>query len=521
MPTRRPRTDTDQHRTIALLSTPATYGGNVASVTRIDTHSAVVFLAGPRAYKLKRAVRYDYLDFTTVDRRGQACADEVRLNRRTAPGLYLGRRPVTLGPHDDLALDGDGVPVDWVVEMTRFDQRQLFDRLAARTLLPLDLMPLLAQEVARLHAVAEWRFDHGGRRGMAWVIDGNDDGFGEYGPGTLDPEVCRRVTSHGRELLERHSDLLMARRRQGFVRRCHGDLHLRNVCLFEGRPTLFDCIEFSDEVACIDVMYDLAFLVMDLIHRGLYPHAQVVYDQYVAATGDIEGAGLLPLFLSTRAAVRAKVGATTARLESAPDQKGRLAREARSYLDLALDLLTPAPARLVAIGGLSGTGKSTLARHLAPGLGAAPGALVLRSDLIRKSLLGVQPHERLASEGYAEGITRSVYRQLAERARRAVAAGRTVIVDATFADPRDRAVMTEVASALGARFSGLWLEAPLERRSWRVSHRHDDASDATPAVLAAQEVRDVGTMEWPALDASGDEPALVRDAQALLGLHGG
>ena len=511
-----PAATNDQRLTIALLSTPSTYGPGVNEVRRIDTHSAIVFLAGDRAYKLKRAVRYDYLDFSTLESRLRACADEVRLNRRTAPDLYLGSRPITCGPDGALELDGGGAVVDWVVEMVRFAESAVFDRLAEQGQLNVALMPPLARAVARLHAVAEWRFDHGGRRGMAWVIDGNADGFAEYGPGLLDPTACRQLTDRSHAMLERQANRLMARRPQGFVRRCHGDLHLRNVCLIDGRPTLFDCIEFSDAVACIDVLYDLAFLLMDLLHRNLGTHAHAVYNEYVTVTDDLDGLALLPLFLSARAAVKAKTSATAARFQSDPADQAALGRAAHEYLDLALSLIEPAPARLIAVGGLSGAGKSTLAKRLAPGLGALPGALVLRSDLVRKSLLGVRPMARLGSEGYAEGVTRSVYRKLAERATIATGGGRTVLVDAVFADPRDRAVIAGVARAVGVPFTGLWLEAPADVRGVRVTERRDDVSDATQAVLREQLGRDVGEMDWARLDTASDEATVAGAAEALL-----
>ncbi len=510
----------DQRRTIALLSTPSTYGPDVREVRRIDTHSAIVFLAGDRAYKLKRAVRYDYLDFSTLESRLHACADEVRLNRRTAPDLYLGHLPITCESDGSLRIDGSGAVVDWVVEMARFDDSAVFDQMAERGELDVSLMPELARAVARLHAVAEWRFDHGGRRGMAWVIDGNADGFAEYGPGMLDPAACRRLTSLSHEMLERQADRLMARRPQGFVRRCHGDLHLRNVCLIGDRPTLFDCIEFSDEVACIDVLYDLAFLLMDLLHRNLRGHAHVVFNEYVTATGDIDGLALLPLFLSARAAVRAKTSATAARVQSDPAAQAALAEAAREYLELGLSLIDPAPAQLVAVGGLSGAGKSTLAAHLAPSLGAPPGALVFRSDLVRKSLLGARPLDRLGSEGYEEGVTRGVYRELAARARTATAAGRAVVIDAVFADPRDRAVIADVARRVGVPFTGLWLDAPVDTRAARVTQRRNDASDATPAVLREQLERDIGEMDWERLDATRDDTTLTRSAVSVLACSG-
>ena len=510
----------DQRETIALLSTPSAYGPTVDDVQRIETHSAIVFLAGDRAYKLKRAVRYDDLDFSTLESRRRACVAEVRLNRRTAPNLYLGRRPITFRPDGALQLDGDGDTVDWVVEMARFDESDVFDRMAERGELGVSLMPPLARAVARLHAVAEWRFDHGGRRSMAWVIDGNADGFAEYGPGVLDPAVCRHLTTLSHEMLERQADRLTARRLQGFVRRCHGDLHLRNVCLIAGRPTLFDCIAFSDQAACIDMLYDLAFLLMDLLHRRLGVHAHVVYNEYATATGDLDGLALLPLFLSARAAVRARTSATAARLQSDPADQSAFGAAAREYLDLAMSLIEPAPAQLVAVGGLSGAGKSTLARRLAPTLGVPPGALVLRSDRVRQSLIGVRAPDRLDSQGYTEGVTRSVYRELAARATTATAAGRAVVVDAMFADPRDRAVIADVAQTVGVPFTGLWLDAPVDIRAARVTRRRDDPSDATPAALREQPGRAVGEMDWHRLDATPDDATLARSVGTMLGSPG-
>ena len=277
----------DQTEVVRFLASPSTHGG--ASVERIDTHSAVVFLAGQRAYKLKRAVRFDYLDFSNPERRRAMCDAEVRLNRRTAPSVYRGVVAVTREPDGSLALAGRGTAIDWVVEMNRFDQEVLFDRLAAAGRLDLGLMPALACSIAEFHMTAERRTDHGGTPGMAWVIDGNADGFDEYGEGVLDPGACRRLTDSARMELERRGALLDERRASGFVRQCHGDLHLRNIVLLDGRPTLFDGVEFNDEIACIDVLYDLAFLLMDLWRRRLPRHANTVWNRYLADSGDFDG----------------------------------------------------------------------------------------------------------------------------------------------------------------------------------------------------------------------------------------
>ena len=319
----------DQRDVIAWLETPAAYGATTETVERIDTHSSVVFLVGDRAYKLKRAVRYDYLDYSTPARRRKNCVEEVVLNRRTAPMLYRGIRAVSRAPDGSLSLDGWGRAVDWLVEMTRFDQDTQLDRLAQRGTLDLELMPRLADAVAHFHDLAEWRVDQGGLEAMAAVLRGNRDGLLEHGRGVLDATACQRLSSESFEMLERQTHLLEARRQAGFVRHCHGDLHLRNVCLLDGAPTLFDCVEFNPAIACIDVAYDLAFLLMDLLHRGLDRHANEVLNQYVERTGDLGGLALLPLFLSARAAVRAKTSATAISLLPHADDRVGLRIEAR------------------------------------------------------------------------------------------------------------------------------------------------------------------------------------------------
>jgi aminoglycoside phosphotransferase family enzyme len=320
----------DQTNAIELLAAPSTHG--TSTVERIDTHSAIVFLAGDRAYKLKRAVRFDYLDFSTSERRRAMCDAEVRLNRRTAPDLYRGVVPITREPGGALALGGVGPPIEWVVEMKRFAQEALFDRLAAAGRLDLELMPPLAAAIAAFHSIAEPRADHGGKPGMEWVIEGNAVGFAEYGADVLDPLACRRLTEASRAELDRRGALLDERRASGGVRHCHGDLHLRNIVLVDGRPMLFDGVEFNDRIACTDVLYDVAFLLMDLWRRGLPRHANAVWNRYLLDSGDVTGLSLLPLFLSCRAAVRAKTSATAARLQPDVRRINELQALASEYL---------------------------------------------------------------------------------------------------------------------------------------------------------------------------------------------
>ena len=507
----------DQSDVIALLSQAETFGG--ATVDRIETHSAIVFLAGSRAWKLKRAVRYDYLDFSSRERRKASCDAEVRLNRRTAPALYRGVVAVTREADGSLALAGSGSPVDWVVEMNRFDQGALFDRLALGGGLTIELMSALGAEIARFHRAAEERVDHGGDAGMRWVIDGNALGFAEFGERMLDRSACERLTASARAELARVAPLLDRRRRRGFVRQCHGDLHLRNIVLLDGRPTLFDGVEFNDQIACVDVMYDLAFLLMDLWKRALRGHANAVLNSYLAEAGDLDGLRGLPLFLSCRAAVRAKTSATSARLQADERAAGDLQRLAHEYLAMAERLLHPPPPRLVAIGGLSGSGKSTLARALAPLAGRAPGAVVLRSDAIRKQVCGVRPVDRLGPEGYAPEVSQRVYRALAERAALIVAAGHSAIADAVYARPEDRAAIERVAANAGVPFDGVWLEAPEQIMIDRVGTRGRDASDADAAVVRLQHAQETGSLgAWRRIDAARSSEAVLDAVAADLGI---
>jgi uncharacterized protein len=506
-----------QHEIITFLSSSAAFGRRADPVERIDTHISIVWLAGDRAFKLKRAVRFDYVDFSTSDLRRAACAAEVRLNRRTAPSLYLGVIAVTRAADGSLAIGGDGTPVDWLVEMKRFDQETLFDRLAERHRLDLALMEGVADAIVRLHESAEPRPDRGGRNGMAWVVDGNARGFDEQGGAALDTGERERLTAGCRAALERHTVLLESRRRSGLVRWCHGDLHLRNICLVDNAPTLFDAVEFNEDISCVDVLYDLAFLLMDLWRRDLRRHANIVFNEYMGRRLDLDGLPLMPLFLACRAAVRAKTSITAAGMQRDEREKRTLEKASREYLSLALTLLQPVPPTVIAIGGFSGSGKSTLARRLGPVVGAAPGALVLRSDVIRKALLGAPRSTRLGPDAYAPSVSRRVYDTIADRAATALRAGHAVIADAVYASADERGRIAAVAAAAGVPFVGLWIEGPRDVLAKRLDARAGDASDATPDVLDRQRQAGAGPLDWERLDGSLDADRVEASALERIG----
>ena len=509
----------DQSAVAEFLGDPATHGPGIDSVERFDTHGAMVFLAGERAYKIKRAVAFPYMNFSTLARRQAACEKEVALNRRTAPNLYLGTEAITRDTGGALRLGGGGEVVEWVVVMRRFDQEGLFDRLAAAGRLTPDLMLRLTDAVIRFHGGAErlgpGQTHGGGAAGQRAVAEESIAELAERPDLFPAPEV-EALNAQFQCWLESSAALLDRRLAEGAVRRCHGDLHLRNICLIEGRPTLFDCIEFNDDFAAIDVLYDLAFLLMDLEHRDLRPLANLVLNRYLQSSGALDGLAALPGFFANRALVRAKVSASAEASQSDPAARARLEAEARQYFAAARRYLEPPEPRLVAVGGLSGSGKTTLARHLAPLLGAAPGALHLRSDVIRKELWGVDELSPLPEAAYDRRFGEKVYAKIRERARQGLAAGHSVIADAVFAKPSERDAIAAVARDLGLRFDGIWLQAAPATLSERVTARRDDASDANAEVVARQLSYDAGKIVWRRLEAGGLPDDIVNCATEAL-----
>jgi aminoglycoside phosphotransferase family enzyme/predicted kinase len=495
-----------QRETVAFLSDPNTHGG--AEVETITTHASRIFMAGERVYKLKRAVKYSYLDFSTPERRRKSCEEELRLNRRTAPNLYLDVQRITRGT-DGLQLDGSGEAIDWVVVMRRFPQEALFSHLAEAGSLTPDLMRHLADRIAEFHRNAEVTSNFGGTAGAEQVIRINDENLRRDGPPEIAIGEAEALTAAARTVAKELSTLLEQRRAAARVRHCHGDLHLRNICLIDGEPVLFDCLEFNPSLASIDVLYDLAFLLMDLIHRGLSTEAAIVFNRYLDVSDESDGIAAIPLFLALRAWVRAHVTATATK-SGAGD-----AGEARRYFDLAGSFLKPYPARLVAIGGLSGTGKSTIAAILSGRLAQAP-ARVLRSDVIRKRLFGAAPEQRLPGNAYSKEATARVYAKLESEARSTIEAGCSVILDAVSAQAEERAAFAALARKLNVPFDGIWLEAPPEILRRRVGARKNDASDADLAVLERQLGYNLGAMDWHRIDASYNADTVAEAALAAI-----
>lgn len=470
-------------------------------VKRIDTHAASVLLDGTHALKIKRAVKFPFLDYSTLEKRKAACEEEIRINRPLAPQIYHRVVAITEEPDGSIKIDGRGRPVEYAVDMSRFDENRTLDHLAKAGPLDVELAPAVADAIAASHARAPVA------DGAAWInsipalIDGNSTGLrsGDH----FEAAEVDRLGEASHQALLRVRATLVERAGEGFVRRCHGDLHLANIVLIDGQPVLFDAIEFDAQMATVDVLYDLAFTLMDLLRHDQSVAANAVLNQYLmTAPGEtLDALAALPLFMSIRAAIRAQVALARLRQPDAEDPD--ILDEARRYFELARTLIHPPAPRLIAVGGLSGTGKSVLARALAPTVVPQPGAVVLRSDVIRKQLLQVGHTERLPPSTYRPEVTTRVYEALMERARQVLAQGHSAIVDAVFARDAERDDLAALARACGVPLKGLFLVADLATRQARIGSRRGDASDATQEVAAQQEHYNIGHVGWATIDASG------------------
>ena len=496
----------------AFLADPAAHGG--AEVTVIRTHAALVFLAGARALKIKRPVTYDYLDFSAPETRRAMLQRELDLNRPAAPQIYDRLIPVTREADGRLALDGTGPPEEWALLMHRFPAEAELSQIAAAGRLDTSLAAALGREIAAYHSNAPRRPEPGAPL-IAEILDELARVFATL-PHTLGRRHAAAFHAEATAALAQVETLLNTRAAAGWVRRCHGDLHLRNLVLIDARPVPFDALEFDERLGTMDVLYDLAFLLMDLRQAGLPGPANTVLNRWLHHMEDpthLDALAALPLFLSVRAAIRAMVAGQ--RAEGAPASEATEAvTEARAYLAAARAYLSPPPPRLVAVGGLSGSGKSTLAAALAPHIGPAPGAVHLRSDLIRKAQAGVAETDRLPPASYTPAAAEAVYAALRDRAARALAAGHGVVMDAVYLDPAARSAAEAIAS--DAPFTGLWLEAPPETLLARVTARTADASDADAAVVKAQLARAESPPGWHRIDADGPPEAVLARALAAL-----
>jgi aminoglycoside phosphotransferase family enzyme/predicted kinase len=478
-----------------------TWGFPIASVEHIETHAAHVFLVGDRAFKIKKDVKLPYLDFSSIEQRRAVLAAELAINRTFAQDLYLDVKDVLGEP---------------VLVMRRFASNALLSWKLDHGGIDAATAKSLADMAARAHELAPERNVEGapimmglGAQLSRAFVDS---------PDIFPPAETLEFHALYEEALRRLKALLNNRAQAGLVRRCHGDMHCGNIIIEEGQPKLFDAIEFSEKIATIDVLYDLAFLLMDLWFHGERQAANIVLNRYLhlrRRQEDLTGLAMLPLFLSTRSGVRALVTADLVHeLPVSSSMKPR--GQALDSFRAAIAYLKPEAPVMICIGGLSGTGKSTVAQAVAGEIGAAPGAVVIRSDIERKALAGVAETDRLPLFSYSHEATAEVYDHCLSRAERVLKSGQSLVIDAVFAREGERIAAARLAQSVGVPFRGIWLEAPEHVLKDRVRTRIADASDANAEVVTKQLGYALGDISWHRADASGTPAQTLERVRGML-----
>jgi len=478
--------DTEPPLFAALLD-PACYPHPVAGVRVLETHISWVLLTGEYAYKIKKPVDLGFLDFSSLELRRRCCEEELRLNRRLAPELYLDLVEIR-GKPGAPRIGGDGPLLEYAVRMREFPQAALASRALAAGTFGAAEVDALAALVAQFHAGASRARPEDRFGSPAAVLAAALENFEQMLPlvkSAPEDRVLRGLRRWTESEFAARSAFLAARQQQGFVRECHGDLHLGNIVVLEGRPVPFDCIEFSGALRWIDVMNEAAFLAMDLEDRGRRDLAWRFLNRYLEATGDYAGLAVLPFYLVYRALVRAKVHLLRSRqagLRRA--DKARLARAFGDYLSLAGRLAAPERPALMIAHGLSGCGKTTFTQPLVEALGA----IRVRSDLERKRAQGIAPlastRSGVGTGLYSAVVNTATYRRLGELAQEALRAGFSVVVDAAFLKRTEREAFRAIAEQLDCPFAILDFHAPLEMLRARIVRRLERANDASEADLA-------------------------------------
>jgi aminoglycoside phosphotransferase family enzyme/predicted kinase len=468
------------------LRHPEAYPWRPSAVELIETHISWVFLAGDRVVKIKRPVAYDFVDHTTLAARRQSCVDEVRLNRRLTSGMYLDVVPIV---HDGTRyrVNGPGTPVEWATLMRRLPAERMLDTLIEAGITPADLADRLACRLIPFHRDAATPCGStpaGSAASLAAVLLDNLDELRPFTGSLLAPQQFALVDASMRVFLHRRQLLLEQRIADGWVREGHGDLRTEHICIeSDGQMQIFDCIEFNEALRCADVASDIAFLLMDLTRLGMGTVAAALAERYRDAGIDLPPS-LLNLYRAHRALVRAKVDCLSLAGSSAG---GAHLNHVTTYLNLAIQAAVTINPVLIVMTGLSGTGKSTVARAL----GQALGLRVIASDVIRKGLAGVQgptPTARLP-QVYSQEMTDATYGELLKQAAVTLAAGNAVIADATFLEPERR--MQAGAVAAQARAPMLIVEtvcdeATAAARLQARQTRGDDPSDADFTIYQRQ-----------------------------------
>lgn len=490
---------------IDALRNPAVWPDRPDQVECIETHISWVFLTRDFAWKIKKPVSFDFLDFSSLPQRKQFCDEELRLNRRTAPALYLSVVPIC-GSESSPTIGGTGKPFEHALKMRRFDSDGLLSRMAAENRLTPNLIDALAETIAAFHATlpgAKPESEFGQPADIRHYALGNFGAIEELADGDAGHEsAVRRLKAWSIAEADRLERTFAQRRDDGFIRECHGDLHLENIVEIDGQPCLFDCVEFNAGFRWIDVISEIAFLVMDLEEHGEQQLARRLLNRYLERTGDYGGLDVLRFYLVYRAMVRAKVDMIRLQERSqSAAQRRVLLHEFGGYLSIADHDAARIPPALLIMHGLSGSGKTAISQRI---IENSP-AIRIRSDIERKRIVGIDETARVTgaavSRLYSPEVTHRTYSRLEALAENVIQAGFPVIVDAAFLNSEDRARFRSLADQLSVPFRIIACSAPEEQLLARVSTReadNRDASDAGIAVLRRQLATDTGISNEPA-----------------------
>jgi uncharacterized protein len=460
----------------------------------VQTHISYVFLTGDYAYKAKKPMDFGFLDYSTLEKRKHFCAEELRMNQRGAPGLYLELVPITQAG-DDFELGGMGEVVEYAVKMRQFPETSLLSSLFEQGKLTEELLVELAKTIANFHKTCPTSDRVRSFGEVAQVRQAFDENYQQtegYIGGPQTQQQFDETKAYTDRFFAERADLFTSRTENGWIRECHGDPHLGNICQWDNQLMLFDCIEFNDSFRLVDVMYDVAYIVMDLAVRDRPDLGAIFLSAYVEQTGDWEGLQVLPIYVNRQTYVRAKVTSFMLNDPGVPDEEKKKGSEkAALYYRLAWEYATPKPGKIFLTCGLSGSGKSTTARELARQMGG----IYIRSDAVRKHLGGVPLDQRGGDDLYSPEMTQKTYDRLTELGLMLSKQGYTVILDAKYDRQAFRESVIEQANAAQIPVQIIHCEAPLEVLSDRLRQRTGDIADATADLLKTQSMEPFTDLE--------------------------